>query len=356
MAPATEELIGRINAVDVAALEAAALALDTAAEQMANHARQVTGIVSATIPHWRGDAVGAWIEYFTVPTANLRMAVWPLREMAAALRELAVEAERARGSIAAAQDELRALYIDPTDLGARLRADSLIEGSASSYHAAEQRIREKLWRIGDIAPYPLPAPAPPPLPPPRGSFWEQLLAPPPPMYTWGAGEDGQPYGLDEDGIHVPSYRGDPLEMEVEEAGLGGLLRLIPRVAGRLPANPTFTQVVKAFADDVVKSRKWSTGAIRKHIEEWHGLPRSSSLTPQMEKDFLEMVSRAAASKTRVYDSFLEGRPTLAKLHRDPATRKWLVVHFYRDTGEFASAFVPSRAAVDALLRQAATRR
>jgi hypothetical protein len=213
-----------------------------------------------------------------------------------------------------------------------------------------------LWRIGDIAPYPLPAPAPPPLPPPRGSFWEQLLAPPPPMYIWGAGEDGQPYGLDEDGNHVPSYRGDPLEMEVEEAGLGGLLRLIPRVAGRLPANPTFTQVAKAFADDVVKSRKWSTGAIRKHIEDWHGLPRSSSLTPQMEKDFLEMVSRAAASKTRVYDSFLEGRPTLAKLHRDPATRKWLVVHFYRDTGEFASAFVPSRAAVDALLRQAATRR
>lgn len=40
----------------------------------------------------------------------------------------------------------------------------------------------------------------------------------------------------------------------------------------------------------------------------------------------------------------------------PATRKWLVVHFYRDSGEFASAFVPSRAAVDALLRQAATRR
>jgi uncharacterized protein YukE len=355
MAPATDELIGRINAVDVGALEAAARALDAAAERMGDHARQVTGIVSATIPHWTGAGAGAWVDYFTRPTANLRMAVWPLHEMAAALRELAVEAERARSGIAGAQDEFRAIYMDPTDLGARLRAEALIQGAASSYHAAEQRIREKLWRIGDLAPYPLPAPAPPPPRPRPGSFWEALLAPPPPIYGWGLDQNHQPYGLDEDGNHVAPYRGDYLEFEVQEAGVGGLLRLIPRVAGRLPANPTFKQVAKAFADDIVKSRKWSSGAIRKHIEEWHGLPRSSSLTPQMEKDFLDMVSRAAASKTRVYDSFLEGRPTLAKLHRDPGTRKWLVVHFYKDTGEFASAFVPSKAAVDALLRQAATR-
>jgi hypothetical protein len=370
MAPATDELIARVNAVDVAALEAAARALDTAAEQMASHARQVTGIVSGTLPHWQGDAAGRWLEFFTMPTANLRMATWPLNEMAGALREIAAEAEQAKGRITAAQDELGAIYMNPTDLDARARADRLIEGSANSYHAAEQRVREKLWRIGDLAPYPLPPPGPPQLSP-RTSWWEDLLGPnTQPVYAgedgyhnvgedgkvYGAEEGEKLYGVDEDGRSVPAHHGGPIELELEEAGLSGLIRLIPRVAGRLPANPTVKQVAKAFADDIVKSKKWSTGRIDKHIEEWFGLPRGSTLTQKQRDEFLELVSKAAASDTPVFKSFVSGSKTYAKLQRDPATGKWLVVHFYKSNGEFASAYAPTRKQLDALMRQAATGR
>jgi hypothetical protein len=353
--PATDELIGRVNAVDPGTLEAAAGALDAAAEQMADHARLLSGIVSATLPHWKGPAAGAWLEFFTLPTANLRLATWPLREMAAALREIAAEAERAKGMIAAIQDELRAIYMNPLDLESRLRAETLIESAASSYHAAERRIRERLWRIGDLAPFPLPGPPPPPLRPAR-SFWDRLLGGPDPMFAYPVGPDGQPYALDEDGNPVPVHQGHPQEVEVKEAGAAPLWRLIPRVARRLPANATPRQIAKAFADDIVQSEKWSSGAVRKHIEEWHGLPRSSRLTPRMEKEFLDMASRAAASKARVFESHLGPRPTWVKRHYDPATRKWLFVHFYKDSGEFASAFVPSKSRFDALLRQAATPR
>jgi hypothetical protein len=353
--PATDELIGRVNAADPGTLEAAAGALDAAAEQMADHARLLSGIVSATLPVWKGPAAGAWLEFFTLPTANLRLAVWPLREMAAALREIAAEAERAKGMIAATQDELRAIYMNPLDLESRLRAETLIESAASSYHAAERRIRERLWRIGDLAPYPLPGPPPPPLRPAR-SFWDRLLGGPDPMFAYPVGPDGQPYALDEDGNPVQVHQGHPQEVEVKETGAAPLWRLIPRVARRVPANPTHAQLVKAFADDIVQSEKWATGRIYKHINEWHGRPSNLVPTPQVQKDFLDMVSKAAASKSPVYDSFLPETQTWAKLYFDQATRKPLVVHFSKESGEFASAFVPSRSRIDALLRQAATPR
>ena len=52
-----------------------------------------------------------------------------------------------------------------------------------------------------------------------------------------------------------------------------------------------------------------------------------------------------------------GQSTYAMLHFDQATKRYLVVHFHAEgkyVNEFASAFIPTKTQVDALLRRAAT--
>jgi uncharacterized protein YukE len=229
--PGVGELIDRVRHVDQAALEATAKGFDDAAGGLDAQRGRIHASVAVAMPQWRGKAATAWQQHLAATASRLHLAAGAMHETATVLRELARESETARATL----DQARALQVQgyelPDQLGGLAEAQRQAEAAAASYHAAEQRLRARLWEIGDRAPV-----APPPVPPlpsvPPIPLWARALGERAPTWYWDRGPDGQALGWDEDGNVVPAARGHPRTFELTEMGFGGLLKVLLRVAGR----------------------------------------------------------------------------------------------------------------------------
>ena len=229
-----------------AALEATARGFDDAAGGLDAQRGRIHASVAVAMPQWRGQAATAWQQHLALTASRLHAAAGALRETATVLRELARECESARATL----DQARTLQVQgyelPDQLEGLAEAQRQAEAATASYHAAEQRLRARLWELGDRAPV-----APPPVPPlpsvPPIPLWARALGERAPTWYWDRGRDGQALGWDEDGNVVPAARGHPRTFELTEMGFGGLLKVLPRVAGRAPVNPrTAEELVPAF--------------------------------------------------------------------------------------------------------------
>lgn len=358
--PGLEELVARIQAIDTGALTEVAGALETGARQVEFTCLRMRGIANDVYgqEQWAGAAGSAWYDHLYQGASTLSQAEYALREMAGILRELVGEAERAKATLRQVGPLAAELYKNPTNLTAKARAEQLIESACNAYHSAEKRLRDRLWRLGDSANV-----GDPPLPPaplqPKPSWWEWLLGLYPEVMWSFWPKDGKPYGVNEDGELVPAHWGMPIPMEVQEMGIGGLLRVIPRLARRVKVTPGMTadDIAKQLADDIAGSYGWRPGHIDRHIREWYGLGKDEPVPAWMKAEFLHKVSTAAARSGKVIPSRLGGQDMHAVLHYDQATKRYLAVYYHASgkyAGEFATAFRPTPAQVDELLRRGAT--
>lgn len=282
-----------------------------------------------------------------------------LTEMAGVLDHLGAAVQEARAELATFDRIMAEAYMGTAGSEAAEIARLHLERAEHTYHDAERRVRAILWELGDSAPV-----APPPEPPlpivPKPPWWRSVLFGSSGFYAWRRGKDGRLQGFDEDGMLVPAHRGHAGWVELKQGGFGGLWRLIPGIGKRLKVvGPTASlrQLTKTFADDIARCYGWRAAHIDRHIREWYGLREGAPVPAWMKAEFLNKVATAAARSGKVIPGRLGGEATHAVLHFDQVTKRFLVVHFHargRYAGQFATAFRPTPAQVDALLRQAAT--
>jgi uncharacterized protein YukE len=342
--PGVGELIDRIRHVDQAALEATARGFDDAAGGLDAQRGRIHASVAVAMPQWRGKAATAWQQHLALTASRLHAAAGALRETGTVLRELARESESARVTL----DQARALQVQgyelPDQLEGLAEAQRQAEAATASYHAAEQRLRARLWEIGDRAPV-----APPPVPPlpsvPPIPLWARALGERAPTWYWDRGLDGQALGWDEDGNVVSAARGHPRTFELTEMGFGGLLKVLPGVARRAPVNPrTAEELVPAFREVIEGSYAWRDAHRLRHVREWFRLPPGAEVPAWMDKEYLDLVARASAEQgtSKTYNVF--GKATHLVLKYDQETKRQLVVPFHASgprAGEFATSFIPS---------------
>jgi uncharacterized protein YukE len=355
--PDTAEIIERIKAVDCAALESAARAMDSQAAALETECERLRGVYLATINMWKGAAAASWNDHANACMSNLDQAHWPLTQMAVLLREYRAAAETAKSGVNQVAHYAVKAYEDPTD-GADVSAgEKLAKQTADTFHHAEQRIRTELFKLGDLAPGPVPDPVIPPTP--QQAWWKNLLFGAPPPYTLPIGPHGQIMSYDEDGNLVAAHWGHAVPMQILEDGIGsGLARLLAKFAGEEGAAAGKVSA-EAFAKDIAESNAWRPSHIDPKIREWYNLKPGDDIQPWMRKDFLDTVSGAAAKSSNVFRWDVSGQPGDAVLHYDQATKRWLAVVYYASgprAGEFMSTFAPDAAKVDEMLRAAATRK
>jgi hypothetical protein len=355
--PDVEALVRRLRTLDTPTLERTATTMGAARQPLSDAQRTIHGVVTNTQEVWSSRDRAAWVRLLDACVAKLVATERAVGEMAASLRQINLESAQARKELEVF-DRLAADAYMGAPGSPNLDVARYARAAADIYHAAERRVRLELWDLGDTAPV---GEAPvPPLPlTPRPSRWESLLFGPSGFYEWSKGPDGRPMGVDEDGGRVPAHRGRPEFIEIRQLGIGGLLRRVPKIGRRLKVGPqaSLKELTKAFADDIANSYGWRPRHIDRHIREWYHLGRKETIPGWMRTEFLQKTARAAASSGKVIPAHLAGEPTHALLHFDQSTKRYLVVHFHaggKYADEFASAFAPSKAQVDALLRRAAT--
>jgi len=311
-----EALVHRLRTLDTATLERTATTMDAAGQSLSDARRTIHGVVTNTQEVWSSRDREEWVHLLAACSAKLVAAERAVGEMAASLRQIKLESEQARTELAvfdrlAADAYMGAPGSPDVDIARYARA------AADIYHAAECRVRLKLWDVGDTAPVGE-APVPPPPLTPRASRWQSLLFGPSGFYEWSKGPEGRPMGLDEDGRDVPAHRGRPEFIEIKQLGIGGLLRRVPKVGRRMKIGPraSLKELTKAFADDIATSRGWRPDHIRRHIREWYHLHKDAPVPGWMETEFLQKVARATASSGKVIPARLAGKPTYAVLHFD----------------------------------------
>jgi len=253
---------------------------------------------------------------------------------------------------------------------------TVMERLAEVFHDSEIKVKKAFFSWGAQAPGKLPIPGLPP--PEKQSWWEGLLFGPGPAPTWvtkdgdpwhgpgsalqyapgskAAQELGEPYGYDEDGNLVPAWQAaypDEYYPFQESGGGGAIFRWIAR-AGRGGRAARGVQNADEFMEAVTGSHGWRPGHIERHIREYYHLPPGADVPPWMRTEFTNLVRAAGENSGKVFRWSTGGQPTNTIIYRDPNTKKWIAVQFHQEgqyAGEFATAFEPTPAQLNAMLRQ-----
>lgn len=358
--PDRSEILSRIGATDSHQLSASAATMEKAADECQQLTGRMRGIRAGVPDSWTHGGVEEFLKYSSELIYNLSESTNAVRTVADQLR-----------SHAAVADEAKQLVFTAGGLAAAQKYDSHPGGEFADYqtdaierfHRSEQRVREALWKFGEIAPGKIPLPQAVPLPKETGwyskldpseigdQYWvDSNLDPHPAADVYD--ERHKLYGYDEDGNLVPAFMADPMRQRYVEGGvpLRGILQLL-RIGGR-----TFENVEEATAAlraEVAASYGFRASHIDRHIREFFNLGKASTETALevYRQQFLDLIEEAIKKSDRVFrwdlKSDVKGvrAATNTIRYREPQTGRWIFVQFYADgerAGEFATAFMPTR--------------
>jgi uncharacterized protein YukE len=364
----SEQIMLRIERTDPETLRASAKAFDVAAQEFANVRGRMLGVISDTQHLWDSTAGRSFGTHSQEVLRGLGDVGYTLGFLGRNLREHAKIAEDARTALPSLRKGPPDHPYMPTDVALA----NVIEGVAKVFHDSELKVKKAFFSWGATAPGKLPLPDLPP--PEKQSWWEGLLFGPGPAPTWvtkdgdpwlGPGsvlqyppgskwerEQGEPYGYDEDGNLVPAWQAAyPDEYyPFQENGGGAIFRWIAR-AGRASRG---VQNADEYMEAVTRSNGWRPGHIERHIREYYNLPPGADVPPWMRTEFTRLVRDAGANSGKVFRWSTGDSPTNTIIYRDPNTKKWIAVQFHQTgprAGEFATAFEPTPAQLNAMLRQ-----
>lgn len=370
--PGFDALLARIQATDPAQLRTTAAAMDTGADAFYTIRGKVAGCTSDIVNFWKGYTFEPYYNYTTKLDSDLGGAEWALRDIATQLRKHAGVTESAQQTVMAESAMLSQAgqYASQQEYATmQQEAYQKVSGATKDFHTSEQTVRADLWATGATAPGGIPLPKLPPVP--KQAWWKDLLFgsnQPGPQYwltkdgkPWTSAKDGEPYGYDEDGHLVPAYEAGPMSQQMMEDGvpIGPLIKWLAR-GGKVAED---AEAADGLAATVARSGKWSSGDIDKHIREFYNLPgNANDPVPEWAKtEFLDLIGKSG-SAGKLFTWSLRGQQgaqkTFSTLVRDPDTKQWLIAQFYADgpnAGEFATAFRPTQAQLDAMLRQNAVK-
>jgi uncharacterized protein YukE len=352
-----EQIMLRIERTDPETLRASAKAFDAAAEAFGGVRGRMLGVISDTHRMWNSAAGRAFEAHSEEVLRGLGDVGYTLGFLGRNLREHAAVAESARSALPLLRKGPPDHPYMSTDIGIQ----NIIEGTAKVFHDSELKLKKAFFSWGATAPGKLPIPALPP--PEKQSWWESLLFGPGPEPTWVDKDgdtwhgQGDPYGYDEDGNLVPVYMAaypDEWYPYQEAGGGGAIFRWLLR-AGRAARG---VRDADEFMEAVTSSRGWRPGHIERHIREFYNLPEDAEVPQWMRDEFTRLVRSAGENSGKVFRWQLRGetapQPTNTIIYRDTNTKKWIAVQFYENgprAGEFATAFEPTPAQLDAMLRQ-----
>jgi len=364
----TEQIILRIERTDPETLRASAKAFDAAAEVFSNVRGRMLGVVSDTHQMWDSTAGRSFGTHSEEVLRGLGDVGYTLGFLGRNLREHAKLVEEAKPVL----PSLRKGPPDHPYLGTDIAALNILDGIAKVFHDSELKLKKAFFSWGATAPGKLPIPDLPP--PEKQSWWESLLFGPGAYPTWvtkdgdpwlGAGTpleyvpgsdeeraQGEPYGYDEDGNLVPAWQAAyPDEFyPFQENGGGAIFRWIAR-AGRSGRG---VRSADEFMEGVTSSHGWRPGHIERHIREYYNLPANADVPVWMREEFTRLVRAAGENSGKVFRWSTGGQPTNTIIYRDPNTKKWIAVQFHQEgpyAGQFATAFEPTPAQLNAMLRQ-----
>jgi uncharacterized protein YukE len=368
----SEQIMLRIERTDHEALRASANAFDTAAEAFANVRGRMNGVILDTHQMWDSTAGRSFGVHSQEVLRGLGDVGYTLGFLGRNLRDHAKVVEDAKIAL----PSLRKGPPERPYLTTDIALATIMERLAEVFHDSEIKVKKAFFSWGAQAPGKLPIPGLPP--PEKLSWWEGLLFGPGPAPTWvtkdgdpwlGPGSplqyppgseaeraQGEPYGYDEDGNLVPAWQAAyPDEYyPFQENGGGAIFRWVLR-AGR---GARGAQNADEFMDTVRASHGWRDGHINVHIREYYNLPRGADVPQWMRDEFTRLVRAAGENSGKVFRWDLRGtagnQATNTIIYRDPNTKKWIAVQFYQNgprAGEFATAFEPTPAQLNAMLRQ-----
>jgi hypothetical protein len=323
---------------------------------------------------WSSTAGSAFVAQLTALQQSLATVSPALREAADILRAHA----RATDDAVQAVQQARVAMLTVAELQATdsdgggddaIAEESRVYGQAVQgfahaievFHSSEKRAKQVFWDLGARTPAPLPLPALPVAP--ERSWWQKLIFGDEPPPTW----ENQPLhppvdgwtgaiGYDEDGLVVPAYQADvPWTPELLEAGIpvGPILKWLAR-GGRTMR--TLDEGALIAREAIETSYGFRDSHIDRHIREWYRLGEGEPVPPWMKKEYLDMLGRATARSQRVFAWTTGDSQTVAAVHFDQETGRWLVVQFHtagKYAGQFATSFEPTASQLDAMLRQGA---
>ena len=348
-----EQIILRIERTDPETLRASAKAFDAAAEQFATVRGRMLGVISDTHQLWDSTAGRSFGTHSEQVLRGLGDVGYTLGFLGRHLRDHAKLVEDTKPVL----PTLRKGPPEHPYLGTDVAIANVLEGIAKVFHDSETTLKQAFFSWGATAPGKLPVP---PLPPPaKQAWWESLLFGPGPEPTWVTKDgdpwhgQGDPYGYDEDGNLVPAYQAaypDEYYPYQEGGGGGAIFRWVLR-AGRAARG---VRDADEFMEAVTSSHGWRPGHIDVHVREWYHLPRNAEVPQWMKDDFTRLVRAAGENSGKVFRWRTGDSPTNAIIYRDPDTKRWIAVQFHTEgqyAGEFATAFEPTPAQLNAMLRQ-----
>jgi uncharacterized protein YukE len=333
------ELLARIEAAEPDQMDGTAACLFRAAGELETRYAEVRGVRSGGAHLWKGAAATAWGDRLEAAASRLSLAAYGFRQVGGALQDMAGAARKAKAEVGAAEVRLREAVFFPDGDPQQTRVRQALaarQAATEEFHAAEQRVRTRLWQLGDLADV-----GPPPRvevvdPPPPGVFERVFGSPPGPVRT---DAEGNPQAYDEDGALVPGYRGDvAARLEVLEWGVAGLGKVVPRLAAALRGVSGLEARVQRVMEDVRSSYAWRASHRDRHIREWYG---KSRIDPYMEPDFARLVAEATVRGRNTFRWRLKADDAVAVLYEVPGTRRTLAVFFHKGgkyDGEFMSAY------------------
>lgn len=364
----TQQILLRAERTDPETLRASAKAFETAAEQFGNVRGRMNGVILDTHQMWDSTAGRSFGAHSGTVLRGLGDVGYTLGFFARNLREHAQLAEETRTAIAPYRGKLPANPYYAPDIPTQ----NVLDRIAVVFHESEVKIRKAFFSWGAQAPGKLPIPGLPP--PEKQSWWEGLLFGPGAYPTWvtkdgdpwvGPGhpyvyppgskeyeEQGEPYGYDEDGNLVPAWQAAyPDEFyPFQENGGGAIFRWIAR-AGRSGRG---VQNADEYMEVVTGSHGWRPGHIERHVREYYNLAPNADVPVWMRDEFTRLVRGAGENSGKVFRWSTGGQPTNTIIYRDPDTKKWIAVQFHQEgpyAGQFATAFQPTPAQLNAMLRQ-----
>lgn len=333
------ELLVRIEAADPDQMDGTAAHLFRAAGELETRYEEARGVRTGGAHLWKGVAATAWGDHLDRVASRLSLAAYGIRQFAAALKDMAGAARKAKADVGAAEIRLReAVFFpdgDPQHTRER-QAQAARQAATEEFHTAEQRVRTRLWRLGDLADA-----GPPPtveVVEPRRGIADRIFGSIPGPVQKDA--EGNPLAYDEDGTLVPGYRGDVAARgEVLEAELpGNLTRVVSRLAIALRGVSKEEAAVRRVMAEIRKDYGWRPSHIGEHILEWYG---GSEVLPHMEQEWARMVAEAVVKQGGTFEWSHHGQQATAVLFDVPGKRKTLAVFFYRGgdrDGEFMTAY------------------
>lgn len=350
-----DELVARIQAWDPDTVDPVTAELHRAGTAFDDQYDRVDGVRAGGAHLWTGDAGSAWQTHLSGCATRVSLAAYALRQGGAALAAMATAAREAQQVVRAESAALTVAgqYGDPAALpGLQRDARQRVQRATETFHAAEQRARQRLWDLGDLAQVGPPPAAVDPPPPDRPWYEDLLAAPSGPVLLDG---NGDPVGVDEDGNPVPGYRAAALSrMEIQEAGSGGLARVVPGLARAVRGGSAIDDV----AASVAKSHAWRSSHIDPKIQEFYGLRDARDIQPWMRQEFLQHVATASTRSGRPFHYRLGGDDCYGALYSNPTTGQMMAIFYHASgkyAGQLASAFRVTGARRLEMLEYAATR-